>query len=349
VQLVVASNTLVLALANCQVIRLNINDASKLSTVEISKRSGDRIHRLHLDPSGTHLLVAMVSEECYYLHAKWSKPRLLTKLRGIVVESVAWDAATVTPTYSGDLLLGTVNGRIFQAAVEASDKGLVERFAGSVTAAATTAAAAVVGQQHAQREYKQLYDLGEQHVITGLRVERFPPSARGETKFMVMATTPTRIYQFIGGPNYEALFAAYATSPSFQEVPGNTPRSELHFFSEFGGGLPRTFAWMTGPGVFHGELSFSSQNKGDSVATDTTLLPYPRDGNGRQRAALDGAHRVSLSAARRRQVPRDSQAERKGRVRVVAADGESAAACAVSPPTRSSARSGCTARGRCSR
>jgi hypothetical protein len=310
VQLVVASNTLVLALANCHVIRLNINDASKLSTVEISKRSGDRIHRLHLDPSGTHLLVAMVSEECYYLHAKWAKPRLLTKLRGIVVESVAWDAATVTPTYSGDLLLGTVNGRIFQAAVEATDKGLVERFAGSVTAAASTAAAAVVGQQHAQREYKQLYDLGEQHVITGLRVERFPPSGRGETKFMVMATTPTRIYQFIGGPTYEALFAAYATSPSFQEVPGNTPRSELHFFSEFGGGLPRTFAWMTGPGVFHGELSFSSQNKGDSVATDTTLLPYPRDGNAPAAPlsmALTEFHFLLLDAAKCRAIHKLSE------------------------------------------
>lgn len=264
VQLVIASNVLVLALSNCHVLRLNVTDPSKLSNVEISKRSGDRIHRVHLDPSGTHLLVAMVSEECYYLHAKWSKPRLLAKLRGIVVESVAWDHGTTSASYTGDLLLGTVNGRIFQAAVEATDKGVVERFVGSSAAAA-------------ERDFKQLYDLGEQHVITGLRVERFPPTGRGDVKFMVMATTPTRIYQFIGGPTYEALFAAYATSPSFQEVPGNTARSELHFFSEFGGGLPRQFAWMTGPGVFQGELLFGSQNKGDSVTTDTTLVLYPRD------------------------------------------------------------------------
>ncbi len=280
VQLVCASNVLVLALSNCHVIRLNVTDASKLSNVEISKRTGDRIHRLHLDPTGTHLLVAMVNEECYYLHAKWSKPRLLTKLRGMVIESVAWDAGTLTPTYSGDLLLGTVNGRIVQAAVEVTDKGLLERFAGTVGGSGGGAGGGGVGGaggSEAQRDVKQLYDLGEQHAITGLRVERFPPTGRGDVKFMVMATTPTRIYQFIGGPSYEALFTSYATSPSFQEVPGNTARSELHFFSEFGGGLPRQFAWMTGPGVFQGELLFGSQSKGDSVTTDTTLVPYPRD------------------------------------------------------------------------
>ena len=130
---------------------------------------------------------------------------------------MAWGAAQVTSQYTGELLFGTTGGKIYQAAIEASDKGIVDRFVG--------------GKE--QRDVKQLYDLGDRHALTGvylvpflidkidhrsgLHVERFP-AARGDTKFVVMATTPTRIYQFIGGPTFEALFASYATSPSFQEV-----------------------------------------------------------------------------------------------------------------------------------
>jgi hypothetical protein len=48
-----------------------------------------------------------------------------------------------------------------------------------------------------------------------------------------MATTPTRIFQFIGGPTFEQLFANYEGNPGFHELPGTMQRSELVFFSKF--------------------------------------------------------------------------------------------------------------------
>jgi hypothetical protein len=45
----------------------------------------------------------------------------------------------------------------------------------------------------------QVYALGDGQPITGLRAERFPAARGAEAKFIVVATTPTRIYQFVGG------------------------------------------------------------------------------------------------------------------------------------------------------
>jgi len=65
----------------------------------------------------------------------------------------------------------------------------------------------------------------------------------------------------------------------FSELPGDLPYSELHFFSPFQElqyqGLAKTFAWLTGPGIYHGNLVFGSQGAGDSVIDTPQLLPYP--------------------------------------------------------------------------
>jgi hypothetical protein len=137
--------------------------------------------------------------------------------------------------------------------------------------------------------------------VTGLYFEQFPVNNR---KYFVMATTTTRIYQFIGfiGPStngshspslngtstttdedrggeralFENLFSKYDVNPGYQELPGELPHSELHFFSRFHElqqqGIAESFAWLTGPGIYHGALVYGSQNVGDSVVDDVQLL-----------------------------------------------------------------------------
>jgi hypothetical protein len=73
--------------------------------------------------------------------------------------------------------------------------------------------------------------------ITGLRFERFAVQSQEPTKFFIMATTPTRIYQFIGGPTFEAVFATIDVNPGFQELPGIIPNSQLELFSKYPQGL----------------------------------------------------------------------------------------------------------------
>ena len=40
------------------------------------------------------------------------------------------------------------------------------------------------------------------------------------------------------------------------------------------GALPKSFAWLTGPGVFHGDLLFGSQNKGDRCVDVVVYRTY---------------------------------------------------------------------------
>lgn len=152
-----------------------------------------------------------------------------------------------------------------------------------------------------EKYFKQVYSIHESTMpITGLYLEQFPVNNR---KYFVMATTSTRIYQFIGmvGPSsgsgsifsngtdaaedkgekamFENLFSKYDVNPGYQELPGEVPHSELHFFSRFHElqqqGVAESFTWLTGPGIYHGALVYGSQNAGDSVVDDVQLLQYP--------------------------------------------------------------------------
>lgn len=50
--------------------------------------------------------------------------------------------------------------------------------------------------------FRLIYNTGDETKITGLEFERFPAAPSEPQKFLILATTPTRFYQFIGGPNF---------------------------------------------------------------------------------------------------------------------------------------------------
>ncbi|PON81924.1 Deep orange protein [Trema orientale] len=63
-------------------------------------RPGEQsIHRVFVDPGGSHCIATVVGNggaDTFYTHAKWSKPRLISKLRGLVVNAVAWNRQQIT-------------------------------------------------------------------------------------------------------------------------------------------------------------------------------------------------------------------------------------------------------------
>lgn len=62
------------------------------------------------------------------------------------------------------------------------------------------------------------------------------------------------------------------------ELPGDLPRSELHFWQPTKDKAlqpPKKVAWMTGPGIYSGSLSYSSQEPGDGIIDSAQLVPYP--------------------------------------------------------------------------
>src|SRR4051812_9473883 len=89
--MVVCSNILVMALQNGHIIRLNLKTPEELEDIEITRKAEEKIHKIFLDPTGSHLIISMENEDNYYLHMKWKKPKIMSKMKGVIVQSVAWD------------------------------------------------------------------------------------------------------------------------------------------------------------------------------------------------------------------------------------------------------------------
>lgn len=128
--------------------------------------------------------------------------------------------------------------------------------------------------------------------ITGLHFERFPSNRR---KYLIMLSTPTRLYQFVGSVKYtasgnesttaeralfELVFSEYEHNLEFQELPSELNYSKMFFFNRFPElqlkGVPQMFAWLTGSGIYHGKLDFTEGGKDDQQVIDNAkLLPFP--------------------------------------------------------------------------
>lgn len=66
-------------------------------------RPGEQsIHRVFVDPGGSHCIFTVIGNgvtDTYYTHAKWAKPRILNRLKGLVVNAVAWNRQHITEGY----------------------------------------------------------------------------------------------------------------------------------------------------------------------------------------------------------------------------------------------------------
>ncbi|KAI9301302.1 Pep3/Vps18/deep orange family-domain-containing protein [Cunninghamella echinulata] len=281
IDMAVSNNILVIALSTNRILRIDLDNPMEVEDIEITRKPGDgKIVKVFFDPTGRHLIITTDHGENYYLYEKWRRTKQLNKLKGITISSIAWNKqATLADPSTREILIGTKKGLIYETILEPTDEFF----------------------RREERYLEQVYSIHESTMpITGLHFEQFPVNNR---KYFVMATTPTRIYQFVGliGPSngnrsspsgfgdnneergekaiFEGLFSKYDVNPGFQELPGDLPYSEMHFFSKFHElqqqGVAQTFAWLSGPGIYHGDLVFGSQNVGDSVIDNVQLLQYP--------------------------------------------------------------------------
>ncbi|GJN12308.1 hypothetical protein PR202_ga30576 [Eleusine coracana subsp. coracana] len=138
-------------------------------------RSGDHsVHRVFLDPGGKHCIATMVHQggaETYYHHARWPRPKLLPRLRGLLVNAVAWNRQSITEASTKEVILGTETGQIFEMAVDEADKR--------------------------EKYVKPLFELTEQK--EGIKALQMETAVVGNAmRYYVMAVTPTRLYSFTG-------------------------------------------------------------------------------------------------------------------------------------------------------
>src|SRR5690625_5158726 len=76
---------------------------------------------MFLDPTASHLIVCTALGENYYLHSQSKHPRPLGRLRGVAIESVAWNPSLPTAS-TREILLGASDGNIYEAFIETSNE-----------------------------------------------------------------------------------------------------------------------------------------------------------------------------------------------------------------------------------
>ncbi|KAL4709069.1 hypothetical protein ACJJTC_013482 [Scirpophaga incertulas] len=263
----VASDFLVLAMANGKLFRMDLKNPDQHEEIEYSKfYPNGKLTGIFLDPLGFHLLLVITDRnkdgypELVYLHRRSGKLKSVSKSRNYEVTEVGWNYENTSESNTGPILLGTSQGHILETELEAdSDKMFTAN----------------------QHYWRQIFDLGRgtDMPITGIQFHRIGKS----NKFFIFITTSTRLYQFMGPAlvtdgklSLQSIFYPYLTTPEtgFLEIPSTLKYSRLQFYFDKTD-VPKIFAWLTEPGVFFGQLDTMSQQNSNSVFTHGDLINYP--------------------------------------------------------------------------
>jgi len=197
-----------MGLANNFILLIELSHAEQVVKIPIQRKPTDfNIYKIFLDPSGRHLIVTSTQGENWYLFRGWKKPKQLKTFK-MVIESVAWNKpallSSTHATSTREMLIGARNGSIYEAVLDAEEDFF----------------------KSPDRYCQLLFSLPEKPPITGIKFDFFPPS--DVKKVLVIVTTASRIYQFVGSPDrrleeggrdsgrvFMGLFASYKdTAPS---------------------------------------------------------------------------------------------------------------------------------------
>lgn len=170
-----------MGLANNFIFLIELSHAEQVVRIPIQRKPTDfTIYKVFLDPSGRHLIVTSTQGENWYLFRGWKKPKQLKTFK-MVIESVAWNRAALLSsthaTSTREMLIGARNGSIYETVLDAEEDFF----------------------KSPDRYCQHVYSLSEKPAITGIKFDFFPPS--DAKKALVIVTTASRIYQFVGSPD----------------------------------------------------------------------------------------------------------------------------------------------------
>ena len=249
------------------------------------------IRRMFLDPTASHLIVCTSLGENYYLHSQSRQPRPLARLRGVSIDSIAWNPSLPTAS-TREILFGASDGNIYEGYIETSTEFYRKE----------------------EKYFKAVQKLPD-GPITGLWVDVLP--GRTDAR-RVMVATQTRLLHWVGkagrgndgsGSIYTKLFesdqpvthelskssssAASALSISPDPQDAAKPYEEV--------APDRAFAWLSSHGVYHGRLLMNpvGPELGSKVFADAKLLPKPQlavpEGAGRRKSTMDEIDAIALT------------------------------------------------------
>jgi hypothetical protein len=231
-----------------KLVRINLDDPEKTIEAEVPIPPLPRMrnapptdptllgpHKMFSDPTGKHLLLTTRNGDNFYWTSGWKKARILPRLKGLVIESVAWNqsgessskgpktlrrgqsTSSSNVVSTGEILIGSQSGDIFetklvtQSSQDTDEGDFLDRLARRT----------IPNGPEVDRYLHHLFRLPERQPVTGLCSEVFKTG--NDSRAVVVATTSTRIYEFVGklgkgrsefdngeGEDlYEKLFAPY--------------------------------------------------------------------------------------------------------------------------------------------
>ena len=247
---------------------------------------------MFLDPSASHLIITTTSGENYYLHTQSRQPKALSRLKGVGIESIAWNPSLPTAS-TREILVGASDGNIYEVYIEPSN-------------------------EFYRREEKYLKTVHKisQGPVTGLWVDLI--EGRPDVR-RVLVSSPVALLHFVGrigrhgqegsGSIFTKLFETEA--PSVQEAsnpslsgfsslaispdpPTISANDELN--------AERVFAWLSGQGIFYGNLQSSTNisNLGSKTFNDAKTfirkkIPASENASGRKRPTQDSIQSIALT------------------------------------------------------
>ncbi|KAI1642135.1 Pep3/Vps18/deep orange family-domain-containing protein [Daldinia loculata] len=289
----VANNVLVLALSNGRILRIDLNRPEDIDDIDLPRRVSEvgTIRRMFLDPTASHLLICTSLGENYYLHTQSRQPRPLSRLRGVSVESVAWNPSLPTAT-TREILIGASDGNIYETFIETSTEFYRKE----------------------EKYLKVLHKLPD-GPITGLWVDNM--GGKVDLRRVVF-TTQSRILHLVGkvgrsshdgsGSIYTRLFDSEqpiiheisrgsTTAPSMLAISPDPPNSHIYEAA-----VPdRAFAWLSSHGVYHGKLLTTPMNNdlGNKVFAESKLLSRSQvvstETSGRKKTPSEAIDAISLT------------------------------------------------------
>lgn len=283
----VANNVLILALSTGRILRFDLDSPEDIDDIDLPKKPNEIgiIRRLFLDPSASHLVISTTQAENFYLHTQSRQPKPLARLKGVQIESIAWNPSQPTAS-TREILVGASDGTIYETYIEPSTEFY----------------------RREEKYLKNLYNVQDGPVV-GLSVDL--PSSKSDSRSVLVAT-PTRLLLFVAkggrhdsGSIYPRLLER--ETPAVHHLKDATAGpSSLVTITESPDALPsestqdNVFAWLNSQGVFHGDLAAAVQNFEAAPFSAAKLLPKSvippsQTSGGRNKPSADPISSISLT------------------------------------------------------
>lgn len=239
---------------------------------------------MFLDPSASHLIITTTLGENYYLHTQSRQPKALSRLKGVRIESIAWNPSLPTAS-TREILIGASDGNVYEVYIEPSNEFY----------------------RREEKYLKAVYKIPD-GAITGLWVDVI--SGRPDGRTVVICTT-TRLFHFAGRierPGQEGsgsiFFKLFETeTPAIHEVPPESksvpstltlsPDPPDGFLTDGDEG-ERSYGWLSARGVLYGKLrtSAASPSQGLNIFNNSKMMQRDKisaseNAGGRKKPTLD--------------------------------------------------------------